>query len=158
MEFATSSSSFLKLPAMPSLMINNPSTRRKHGLLARKVFIVKARKDHDNVHHGGKLVDESMIVLRMRIKEMKMLESGHDDQLPSNWMEWEKKYYFAHYNEDVCEAIGLLQTYLMKTRPSLALGTLAILALSVPISTCLVLLNFAELVKGLVLVSGIHAA
>ncbi|MCD7467459.1 hypothetical protein HAX54_004907 [Datura stramonium] len=96
--------------------------------------VVNARFDEHN--RGGRsknIVDENMIVLRMRIKEMKLLEAGELGP-PSNWMGWEKKY-FAHYNEDVCEAVGLLQIYLMETRPALALGMLALICLSVPFST-----------------------
>ncbi|KAK2652370.1 hypothetical protein Ddye_012226 [Dipteronia dyeriana] len=51
-----------------------------------------------------------MIVLRMRIRENKMLETRNET--PSNWMEWEKKYYANNgYNEDVCEALRLLSIY-----------------------------------------------
>lgn len=155
MELATSFSNYLKLPARQSITTDIHPTCTRHDRLARKVFI-KARND-DHVHHGsGKLVDKNMIVLRMRIKEMKILESGHD-QPPSNWMEWERNYFATHYNKDVLEAIGLLQSFLMNTRPSLALGMLAILALSLPISTSLLLLNFIELVKGLFFsASGFH--
>lgn len=78
----------------------------------------------------GRSVDESMIVLRLRIKEMKK----HDREAPSDWMDWEKQYY-AHYDEDVCEAIGLLQSYLMSLRPSVALGMLTLVAMSVLISS-----------------------
>ncbi|KAL3525503.1 hypothetical protein ACH5RR_013875 [Cinchona calisaya] len=150
MELATSFSNHLNLHAARPSLTTKHSSCKKHGLVTRKVAVViKARKD-DHVHHEGKIVDENMIVLRMRIKQMKMLESGNHDhnQPPSNWMEWEKKYYATHYNEDVFEAVGLLQRCLMNTRPSLALGMSAILALSLPISTFHLLLNFVELVKG----------
>ncbi|XWS75533.1 hypothetical protein CRYUN_Cryun01aG0098100 [Craigia yunnanensis] len=96
--------------------------------------------------HQGKLVDESMIVLRMRIKEMKVLEKN--DELPSNWMEWEKQYYL-HYNEDIFSAIGLLQNYLMNIRPSLALGLMALLTFSVPISTVFFLFRGLEIAEGM---------
>ena len=74
---------------------------------------------------GDRVVDENMIVLRMRIREVEMSEGRH--VLVSDWMEWEKKYYAQYYNEDVCEGVGLLQSFLMDTRPCLALGMGAIL-------------------------------
>ncbi|XP_007033113.2 PREDICTED: uncharacterized protein LOC18601947 [Theobroma cacao] len=98
----------------------------------RKIMASTRGTNNGGDHYQGKLVDESMIQLRMRIKEMKVFEKS--DELPSNWMEWEKQY-FLHYNEDICKAIGLLQNYLMNVRPSLALGMIALLMLSVPIST-----------------------
>ncbi|KAK4346761.1 hypothetical protein RND71_033100 [Anisodus tanguticus] len=103
--------------------------------------VVNARFDQHN-RGGSKNVDENMIVLRMRIKE---LEAGKSEP-SSNWMGWEKKY-FAHYNEDVCEVIGLLQMYLMETRPALALGMLALLCLSVPFSTYVLVLHIMEMAK-----------
>ncbi|KAJ4975006.1 hypothetical protein NE237_008180 [Protea cynaroides] len=91
----------------------------------------------------GKLVDENMIVLRMRIQEMKMVESSQE-RLPEDWMEWEKRYY-THYDSDICEAVGLLQTQLMKTRPSVALGMVALVTLSVPMLMFMVALHLMEL-------------
>ncbi|GJV82543.1 hypothetical protein Tco_1522441 [Tanacetum coccineum] len=46
----------------------------------------------------GKLVDENMIVLRMRIKELEM--GGLPPTMLESWMEWEKKYY-PDYNKDM---------------------------------------------------------
>lgn len=106
---------------------------------------MNARFEHNQGE--SKLVDENMIVLRIRIKEMKLLEAGKMGP-PSNWMEWEKKYY-AHYNEDVCEAIGLIQIYLMESRPALALGMLALLCLSVSYSTYVLILHAMEMTQTL---------
>ncbi|KAI4346955.1 hypothetical protein L6164_007814 [Bauhinia variegata] len=92
----------------------------------------------------GRSVDESMIVLRLRIREMKMMEMNQE--LPSDWMKWEKQY-FAHYHEDVFEAVGLLQSYLMSVRPSVAFGMVALLALSVPMSSGMVLIQVLEMAK-----------
>ncbi|KAK6266617.1 hypothetical protein QUC31_017454 [Theobroma cacao] len=86
-----------------------------------------------------------MIVLRMRIKEMKISESSVE--LPSDWMEWEKQY-FLHYNEDVCEAMGLLQNFLMNMRPSLAVGMVALVLLSVPLSSGLTLFHALQIAQG----------
>ncbi|GMP31040.1 hypothetical protein CsSME_00005424 [Camellia sinensis var. sinensis] len=103
--------------------------------------------DGGDLYGGDRPVDEGMIVLRMRIRELKLSEMSH--VLPSDWMEWEKKYY-ENYNEDVCEAMGWLQSVLMNTRPSLAMGMVALVALSVPFSSFVVLLHAIEVAKGFV--------
>ncbi|KAJ0733133.1 hypothetical protein HanPI659440_Chr11g0405001 [Helianthus annuus] len=82
-----------------------------------------------------------MIVLRMRIKELEIEERGGLGPQADKWMEWEKKCY-GSYIRDVCEATMMLQMCLMNTRPSLALGTLTLLMLSVPLSTSVVIYNF----------------
>jgi hypothetical protein len=108
-----------------------------------KLFVVNAER---GANDKGKLVDENMIVLRMRIKEVEMEEmDGLPPTISENWMEWEKKYY-PEYNKDICEAMGMLQMYLMNTRPSLALGTLALLMLSVSLSASIVIYNFIKFV------------
>ncbi|GFS36890.1 hypothetical protein Acr_00g0048550 [Actinidia rufa] len=94
---------------------------------------------------GSRVVDENMIILRMRIRQAEVSEGRHE--VLSNWMEWEKKYYAQYYNEDVCEGVGLLQSFLMNTRPCLALGMGAILALSVPISSFVVIAHAIEVAK-----------
>ncbi|QCE12903.1 hypothetical protein DEO72_LG10g4154 [Vigna unguiculata] len=92
----------------------------------------------------GKVVDESMIVLRLRIKKMKMLEMNRE--APATWMNWEKQCY-DHYDEDVCNAIGLLQSFLMETRPSFALGMVTLVALSLPISSATLLFSAFKIGK-----------
>nr|KAJ0210389.1 hypothetical protein LSAT_V11C400217250 [Lactuca sativa] len=107
-------------------------------------FVVNAGKGTNGRRN---LVDENMIVLRMRIKEVEMEETG--GLLPEKsrcWMVWEKKYY-EHYNQDVCEAMRVLQMCLMNTRPCFALGTLALLMLSVILSTGVVIDSFISFVK-----------
>ncbi|PWA99696.1 hypothetical protein CTI12_AA002240 [Artemisia annua] len=116
---------------------NNISSRRA------KLFVVNAER---GANDKGKLVDENMIVLRMRIKDLEMEEmDGLPPTISESWMEWEKKYY-PDYNKDICEAMGMLQMYLMNTRPSLVLGTFALLMLSVSLSTSIVIYNFINLV------------
>jgi len=104
------------------------------------------RHQHGRRDYGGRLVDENMISLRMRLRELKMLETSQEP--PASWMEWEKKYY-THYNEDVCEAVGLLQSYLMSVRPSFALGMAALVMLSVPISAGVVLFHAIDMAKAI---------
>lgn len=120
-----------------------PYTQRRITTSKNKLA-VSSMKESDSQDYEGKLVDESLIILRMRIKEVKMMEKKSSSQgtpAPSNWMEWEKQYYCKHYHEDVCEGIGWLQMYLMNTRPSLALGVLALVAFSVPMSASLITFN-----------------
>ncbi|RWR85562.1 hypothetical protein CKAN_01443300 [Cinnamomum micranthum f. kanehirae] len=93
----------------------------------------------------GRSVDEEMIVLRKRIHEMRMTERNYEP--PLEWMDWEKRYY-AHYDADICEAVGLLQNLLMNSRPSLAIGMVVLVALSVPTSVFMVLLHLIQAVKG----------
>ena len=78
------------------------------------------------------------------MREMKILETNYEP--PSNWMEWEKKY-FLRYNDDVCEALGLLQDYLMNMRPSLALGIITFLTFSVLISIGLIVFHAVDIAK-----------
>jgi hypothetical protein len=104
------------------------------------------RHQHGRRDYGGRLVDENMISLRMRLRELKMLETSQEP--PASWMEWEKKYY-THYDEDVCEAVGLLQSYLMSVRPSFALGMAALVMLSVPISAGVVLFHAIDMAKAI---------
>ena len=92
-----------------------------------------------------------MIVLRKRIHEMKMIERNYEP--PEDWMDWEKRCY-TNYDSMICEALGVLQTQLMNTRPSLALGMVAVLVLSVPTSTAVVLHHLLEMSK--VVLAGIH--
>ncbi|RDX82321.1 hypothetical protein CR513_36909, partial [Mucuna pruriens] len=95
---------------------------------------------------SGRLVDESMIILRKRIHEMNMIERNYE--APSDWMDWEKRYY-TRYDSIICEAVGLLQTKLMNTRPSFALAAMALLAITVPTSTALTFFYFLHFAKPL---------
>ncbi|GFQ06893.1 hypothetical protein PHJA_002833300 [Phtheirospermum japonicum] len=108
------------------------------------------RETHDQ-DFNGRLVDESLIVLRKRMHEVKMSESNYE--APMEWMDWEKQFY-ASYDSTICDAMGHLQTCLMETRPGLALGMVALIAISVPISTAVVMYNLLELIKGVLV--GIH--
>ncbi|KAL3510636.1 hypothetical protein ACH5RR_030037 [Cinchona calisaya] len=99
---------------------------------------------HDQNYSGRNMVDENMIVLRKRIHEMKMTERNYEP--PSEWMDWEKKYY-TNYDSMICEAIGFLQSHLMNNRPCLAIGMIALVILSVPTSSFVVLSKLMELTK-----------
>lgn len=83
------------------------------------------RRDH-------KLVDENMIVLKMRIEEMKMKE--REKAAAPMEREW-----YKNYESDVYELVGLLQMLMMNNRPSLVLGVVALLVLSLSTSFALLL-------------------
>ena len=96
-------------------------------------------------------MDENMIVLRKRIHEMKMVERNYEP--PSHWMEWEKRIYVG-YDSFICDVMGILQSQLMNTRPSLALGMVALVTLSVPVSSAVMVLHLVEISKGVL--GGLH--
>ncbi|KAJ3692387.1 hypothetical protein LUZ60_012737 [Juncus effusus] len=87
-------------------------------------------------------VDQDMIILRKRIHEIKM--DDMDKSQPLNWMEWEKDYYETSYVSDVCDFVGLLQIFLMNSRPSLAIGIILLIFLSLPTSLWFVLQHLME--------------
>lgn len=101
---------------------------------------------------SGKVVDEGMIVLRKRIHEMKMLERNYDEP-PSEWMDWEKEYY-TRYDSIVCDLVDVLQSCLMESRPSVVLGVVVLLSVSVPISSIVVVLHFLGIARSFL--SGVH--
>lgn len=113
--------------------------------------IAMMRREADNQKHNGRVVDENLIVLRKRIHEMKMMERNYEP--PMEWTDWEKRVY-PNYDSIICDAMMWLQCYLMETRPSLALGMIALIALSVPTSGAVLLINLLELITGFL--SGIH--
>ncbi|KAJ0954445.1 hypothetical protein HanRHA438_Chr00c17g0851511 [Helianthus annuus] len=112
----------MKAISLPNQIFSGTNNHRRSQTAvfgwAAKSYVVKARRGTDD---GGNLVDENMIVLRMRIKELEIEERGGLGPQADKWMEWEKKYY-GSYIRDVCEAMMMLQMCLMNTRPSLALG------------------------------------
>lgn len=101
-----------------------------------------SNKDAYGHDYDGKVVDENMVILRQRIHEMRMEKMSHEP--PSHWMEWEKQYY-VNYGSHVCEAMQLLQSQVMNTRPSLGLGMVALIMLSVPTSMVLIVFHLVEL-------------
>ncbi|KAK7357690.1 hypothetical protein VNO80_16985 [Phaseolus coccineus] len=112
----------------------------------RKTCSLSPIKSSMRENFSGRLVDEGMITLRKRIHEMNMIERNYEP--PSDWMEWEKRYY-TKYDSIICEALGVLQTQLMNTRPGLALGAMALVAISVPASSAVLFFHLVELAKAL---------
>ncbi|KAI3462583.1 hypothetical protein Pfo_019246 [Paulownia fortunei] len=149
---ATLSSPIPRLPV--TRFQTKPCYHKRNGLLTIRKLLVNAKQGGES---EGESVNENPIVLRLRIKKLKVLEANkNQDQarLPSSdWNEWERKL-FTHYHEDVFEAMELLQSYFMKTRPSVALGVLALVAMSVPLSQSDFLGNALKVAKGLL--AGCH--
>ncbi|GLU04660.1 hypothetical protein SLE2022_217980 [Rubroshorea leprosula] len=144
-----SSSLFCSLPLSPRLFPGNLQRRpgnRYGGYGGGVSRISVSKRDAYNHNYDGKLVDENMIVLRKRIQEMKVAE--RNEEAPLHWMEWEKRYY-AQYDSDICEIVGLLQSKLMETRPALALAMAVVILLSVPTSTVVILSHFISFFQGL---------
>lgn len=100
------------------------------------------------------MVDEGMATLRRRIREV---EDGEDDDEeepeeeggvnvfvpPGEWTELERRHH-GLYVAGVREALGILFALLVRARPGLGAGVVALVLLSVPAS---VLFVSAELVR-----------
>ncbi|XP_073135597.1 uncharacterized protein [Henckelia pumila] len=123
---------------------------RRHTNVITTTTFARRREVHDQNFGGRNIVDENMIVLRKRIREVERDDEDNDDEEeepPAGWMGWEKDIY-PSYDMIICDAMRLLQSYLMETRPCFALGMLGLIALSVPISSAVVLFNLLELCRG----------
>lgn len=109
------------------------AAQRKQLLSLPKVVRGSSSPEYESGSGGGRsIVDANMPLLRKRIKKLKIQEEERnrdrappEEELESEWMEWEKKLY-PTYHFKVCEMIGLLHSYLMNTRPSVALATLSL--------------------------------
>ena len=69
---------------------------------------------------------------------MEVAENNYE--APSDWTQWEKRYYTT-YGSDVCGFVGLMQAMLLQTRPAFAVGFLALVGLSLPTSIVLLWLQ-----------------
>ncbi|CAL5350288.1 unnamed protein product [Camellia sinensis] len=146
------STSSISLPSYPLLNRHRHHQPKRVSKTTTTMVVHASIRNEDQNYRSGRIVDENLIVLRKRIHEMKMIERNYDP--PANWMDWEKNCY-AGYDEFICEAMGVLQSGLMNTRPSLALGMAVIVGLSVPASTGLVVFHLVEMMINGVL-SGVH--
>ena len=102
----------------------------------------------------GRLVDEGMDTLRRRIRQVRAesdpeeYEDGDeegDGLLPDEWTELERRHH-GSYVAGVREAAGLLLAMLVRARPGLGAGIVALVLLGVPASALLV---SAELIRAL---------
>lgn len=124
------------------------SSKMRFGCLKRSSSIVFASgRESYGSDNRGRLVDESMIILRKRIHEMKVIDRNYEP--PAEWMDWEKQYY-GRRDEFICELVGLLQLQLMNTRPSLALGMLMLISMSVPSSAVMMISRLMEAANAVV--------
>ncbi|KAK4346760.1 hypothetical protein RND71_033099 [Anisodus tanguticus] len=137
---------FFSSCTFPSLSFSDP--KKLLPLRRSKCKISARHNDSCDWDYRGRLVDKSMIILRKRVHEMKVIERNYEP--PAEWMEWEKQYY-ANYDELICNFVGYLQMQLLSTRPSLALGMLALLIISVPASTVMIFSHFIHLASGVLL-------
>ncbi|WOH13328.1 hypothetical protein DCAR_0832837 [Daucus carota subsp. sativus] len=138
-------SSFIPSTLPPPRLLFSTKTRSARTITyQRRPAIMAVKRDNqEDKKYKGNMVDENMIVLRMRIHDI--MSSEKSEELPTDWMEWEKQYYQESYKLDVSEALGFLQNLLMRTRPSLALGVLALLMICVSHSAFVVALNFMNM-------------
>ncbi|GLJ09363.1 hypothetical protein SUGI_0107370 [Cryptomeria japonica] len=103
-----------------------------------RLLITAASSGDSRFDSDHSKVDADMIVLRKRIYDLKLQES--EDELPAEWMEWERKMY-PSYNSMVFYAIAWAQYFLMTARPGVAVGVFVLLSVCVPTSVFFVALN-----------------
>ncbi|KZV52975.1 hypothetical protein F511_31908 [Dorcoceras hygrometricum] len=146
--------STLKLPHKQPLSFH-PSNRRTKRLVLKKFVHAKLGGSEDK-DAGKSSVDGNMIILQMRIKKLKALETASKERVASSSSdpeEWEKKSFTTHH-ENVYEILEVLRSYMLKTKPSVALGMLALFAMSVTLSSPVAVDNVLKVLKGLL--SGCH--
>ncbi|KAK6922234.1 hypothetical protein RJ641_012741 [Dillenia turbinata] len=144
---------------MKAVSLSSPSLRPCSGhrkIIQRKNYrtLASRREAHEpNYDYGGRLVDESMIVLRKILHEMKMVERNYEPS--SHWMDWEKRYYTS-YDSVICKVVGFLQSQLTNTRPTLASVFMALLTFSVPTTMAILFYQMLKLTK--LITAAIHLA
>ncbi|KAF8719260.1 hypothetical protein HU200_023955 [Digitaria exilis] len=140
-------------------------TRRAGGNRGAALLVVAAsggRRDgwgadsSSSSSNDGQLVDANMATLRRRIREARATEAAEEDggidadddgaeeadaggglPLPEGWTELERRHH-GDYVAGVRGAVALIEVLLLRTRPGLEAGVLAILLLGVPASLFLV--------------------
>ncbi|GMJ03710.1 hypothetical protein HRI_004040200 [Hibiscus trionum] len=148
-------SNFLSITPFLSRLSNHRPRNSTSKATPTVSAAIRSDNDDPNCSCGGRRrgpVDENMIVLRKRIHEMKMIERNYEP--PADWMEWEKRYYTS-YDSIICDVLGVLQSVLMNTRPSVALGMVALMVFSLPASAAFVFLHAVDVTKRIV-ETGIH--
>ncbi|ESQ39971.1 hypothetical protein EUTSA_v10001173mg [Eutrema salsugineum] len=125
---------------------NKPMTWTHNKKTKTMSVSAAASSGKDHYYGGGRLVDENMIVLRKRIHEMKMVERNYEP--PSHWMDWEKRFY-SSYDSVICDYVGLLQSFLMNSRPTVAIATLLLLLVCVPVSSSVFAFRVLDLLQWL---------
>ncbi|KAL6521547.1 hypothetical protein OROGR_018116 [Orobanche gracilis] len=128
-------SSIPKLPLIRRSLTKPSSPPSRNRLVTIRKLAVSAKKGESE----GKPVDETIIVLKMRIKKMKSIKSSENQdqtRLPSSDVNERETKLFSHRDhDDVFEAINLLQLYFLKTRSGVAiLGVLGLMAVGLSLS------------------------
>ncbi|KAG9448981.1 hypothetical protein H6P81_008946 [Aristolochia fimbriata] len=149
-------SSFVGAASVPLLprrrsFADKPHQKQRPLILRHKASstrICAAGNGNNDRDYGGRLVDQNMVELRKRIRDVMLREDDEYDRSPADWMKWEKQYH-KHYRSDVFQLIGLLQIALMNTRPSTALALLTLLAFSLPTSMGMIMMNLFGAAKGI---------
>ncbi|KAG2323837.1 hypothetical protein Bca4012_038109 [Brassica carinata] len=136
---------------MEGTLISSSPLRFQPLMTSQRIATLTKRRKQTTVccdyyYRGGKVV-----MLRKRIHEMKMAERNYEP--PSHWMQWEKRFYCG-YDATICDALCILQTFLMNSRPSVAFGTLLLILVSVPVSTAFFAFRILDIL--LWLINAIH--
>jgi hypothetical protein len=141
----SSSHCLSSLPLKTQYNSRFPCAFPHHSARKSQSVVMVGNRGTDGWDLDSDRVDEDMFVLRKRIQKIRITDESMSET--SGWMEWEKEYYLTAYSSDVCELVGLLQRFLMNTRPSLAIGSILLVLISVPTS-------FGFLLHRLIVVSG----
>ena len=133
---------FLTIITNRNVMI---TPRRRRSL---RVCASSSNKDS----YDGKQVDESMIVLRLRIRDIEMKKMKEEEEIEEggHWwriMDWERRYWRNNYASDIYHVVGLFQTLLMETRPCVAFGILLVLFFTLSFSMSFSFLHLVDLGK-----------
>lgn len=128
----------ISFPFSISISKSLPNLRGPRRAAPSPRILALRRGGSEGGRGGSRIVDEGMIVLRMRIREIQQFEKSYE--APPEWMEWERSHY-DEYNSLVCKIVGFLQTQLVNSRPGLALGMLALIAFSTASSSATLLIH-----------------
>lgn len=115
----------------PLLLFELPKRVRNGRERASTSIIAMGNDGKREKRRDYKLVDENMVVLKMRVQEMEMKERENTAKRDKDW--------YKNYDSDVYELVGLLQILMMNSRPSLVLGVVALLVISSSTSLVVVL-------------------
>ncbi|KAF3784364.1 hypothetical protein EJ110_NYTH06663 [Nymphaea thermarum] len=101
--------------------------------------------DHYKRHRyqkiAGRTVYSNMITLQKRIRVMRLVDSNYG--VADEWMDWEKRYTVWYYS-DMFDGVGKFQRFFMSTKPSVAVGILMLVGLSLPTAAVVVLFDLIE--------------
>ncbi|KAI4339461.1 hypothetical protein MLD38_024404 [Melastoma candidum] len=114
--------------------------------------LVRARRDLGDGDYAGRIVDDNMIVLRTRIRDLKISEEARCERAPfsgSQWTEWEEDYHELSCQKEGRGVIGFLHTWMMHQGPGSLMILVAILSLCTGITATWLVSAAMELARGL---------